>query len=173
MERFQGGLVFQAHRVLCYSTLGSRVIKKKQKKCASGVHAVSCARESCARVCSTPAPPPPPSPTEWCEPHLLYIYLSIYLYVSISIYQSIYLSMCVCVCIYIYIYICIYICIYMYMIHSEIERERRERVAPHLSHPAEWRRGCRTPRPPLSPFPTEWCAWSVCCLGVGGWRLGV
>ena len=28
---FRGGLVFKAHRWLCHSTLGSRVIKKKKK----------------------------------------------------------------------------------------------------------------------------------------------
>ena len=32
MERFQGGLVFKAHRVLYRSTLGSRVIMKKVKE---------------------------------------------------------------------------------------------------------------------------------------------
>ena len=30
MERFQGGPVFKAHRLLYHSTLGSRVIKKKK-----------------------------------------------------------------------------------------------------------------------------------------------
>ena len=29
MQRFRGGLVFKAHRLLCHSTLGLRVIKKK------------------------------------------------------------------------------------------------------------------------------------------------
>ena len=29
MQRFRGGLVFKAHRLLYHSTLGSRVIKKK------------------------------------------------------------------------------------------------------------------------------------------------
>ena len=29
-ERFRGGLVFKAHRLLYYSTLGSRVIKKEE-----------------------------------------------------------------------------------------------------------------------------------------------
>ena len=32
VNRFQGGLVFQAHRLLYHSTLGSRVIKKKKKE---------------------------------------------------------------------------------------------------------------------------------------------
>jgi hypothetical protein len=32
MERFRGGLVFNTHRVLYHSTLGSRVIKKKEEK---------------------------------------------------------------------------------------------------------------------------------------------
>jgi len=32
VERFQGGLVCKAHRLLYNSTLGSRVINKKQKK---------------------------------------------------------------------------------------------------------------------------------------------
>ena len=31
MNRFRGGLVFKAHRLLYHSTLGSRVIKKKKK----------------------------------------------------------------------------------------------------------------------------------------------
>ena len=31
-ERFRGGLVFKAHRLLYHSTLGSRVMKKKKKK---------------------------------------------------------------------------------------------------------------------------------------------
>ena len=30
MERFRGGLVLKAHRLLYHSTLGSRVIKKKK-----------------------------------------------------------------------------------------------------------------------------------------------
>jgi len=30
MQRFRGGLVFQAHKLLNYSTLGLRVIKKKK-----------------------------------------------------------------------------------------------------------------------------------------------
>ena len=40
VERFRGGLVFKAHRLLYHSTLGSRVIKKRKKRsiwfCASG-----------------------------------------------------------------------------------------------------------------------------------------
>ena len=32
VKRFRGGLAFKAHRVLYHSTLGSRVIKKTQKK---------------------------------------------------------------------------------------------------------------------------------------------
>ena len=31
VKRFRGGLVFEAHRLLYHSTLGLRVIKKKQK----------------------------------------------------------------------------------------------------------------------------------------------
>ena len=31
MNRFQGGLVVKAHRLVHHSTLGSRVIKKKKK----------------------------------------------------------------------------------------------------------------------------------------------
>jgi len=31
MQRFRGGLVFKAHRLLYHSTLGLRVIKKKKK----------------------------------------------------------------------------------------------------------------------------------------------
>ena len=40
VERFRGGLVFKAHRLLYHSTLGSRVIKKKKKihKPDSGEH---------------------------------------------------------------------------------------------------------------------------------------
>ena len=30
VRRFQGGLVFQAHRLLCHSSLGSRVIEKRK-----------------------------------------------------------------------------------------------------------------------------------------------
>ena len=32
LQRFRGGLVFKAHRLLYHSTLGSRVIKKKEMK---------------------------------------------------------------------------------------------------------------------------------------------
>ena len=32
MKRFQGGLAFEAHRLLDHSTLGSTVIKKKRRK---------------------------------------------------------------------------------------------------------------------------------------------
>jgi len=32
VQRFQGGLVFKAHRLLYHSTLGLGVIKKKEKK---------------------------------------------------------------------------------------------------------------------------------------------
>ena len=31
VKRFRGGLVFKAHRLLCHSTLGLRVIKKKKR----------------------------------------------------------------------------------------------------------------------------------------------
>jgi len=31
MQRFRGGLVFKAHRLVYHSTLGVRVIKKKKK----------------------------------------------------------------------------------------------------------------------------------------------
>ena len=31
MKRFRGGLVFEAHRLLYHSTLGSKVIQKKKK----------------------------------------------------------------------------------------------------------------------------------------------
>ena len=31
MQRFRCGLVFQAHRLFCHSTLGLEVIKKKKK----------------------------------------------------------------------------------------------------------------------------------------------
>jgi len=32
VKRFRGGLVFKAHRLLCHSTLGLRLIKKKKKR---------------------------------------------------------------------------------------------------------------------------------------------
>jgi len=32
VQRFRGGLVFKAHRLVYHSTLGLRVIKKKKKK---------------------------------------------------------------------------------------------------------------------------------------------
>ena len=32
VERFRGGLVSKAHRLLCHSTVGSKAIKKKKKK---------------------------------------------------------------------------------------------------------------------------------------------
>jgi len=31
VQRFRGGLVFKAHRLVCHSTLGLRVIRKKKK----------------------------------------------------------------------------------------------------------------------------------------------
>ena len=40
VQRFRGGLVFKAHRLLHHSTLGLRVIKKKQKFRRSEVHLV-------------------------------------------------------------------------------------------------------------------------------------
>ena len=36
VERFRGGLVVKAHRLLCHSTLGVAVIKKKKKVRAEG-----------------------------------------------------------------------------------------------------------------------------------------
>ena len=36
VKRFRGGLVFKAHRLLYHSTLGLRVIKKKNKKYSFG-----------------------------------------------------------------------------------------------------------------------------------------
>jgi len=41
-QRFRGGLVFKADRLLYYSTLGWRVIKKKKKKKDTGA---SCGSE--------------------------------------------------------------------------------------------------------------------------------
>jgi hypothetical protein len=32
VKRFRGGLVFEANRLVCHSTLGRRAIKKKKKK---------------------------------------------------------------------------------------------------------------------------------------------
>ena len=40
VKRFRGGLVFKAHRLLYHSTLGVRVIKKKEEDVARGVAAV-------------------------------------------------------------------------------------------------------------------------------------
>ena len=40
VKRFQGGLVFKAHRRFNHAFLGSRVIKKKERKCV--VHVTSC-----------------------------------------------------------------------------------------------------------------------------------
>ena len=36
MQRFRGGLVFKAHRLLCDSTLGLRVMKKKKNRVEKG-----------------------------------------------------------------------------------------------------------------------------------------
>jgi len=36
VKRFRGGLVLKAHRLLCHSTLGSRVIEKKKKSVLVG-----------------------------------------------------------------------------------------------------------------------------------------
>jgi len=35
VKRFQGGLVFKAHRLVCHSTLGSRVIKTMGSTCGA------------------------------------------------------------------------------------------------------------------------------------------
>ena len=35
VKRFQGGIVFQAHRLVYHSTLGLRVIKKKKRTCSN------------------------------------------------------------------------------------------------------------------------------------------
>jgi len=37
MEKFRGGLVFEAHRLVYHSTLGLRVIKKKRRPPNGGV----------------------------------------------------------------------------------------------------------------------------------------
>ena len=37
MKRFRGGLVFKAHRLVYHSTLGRRVIKKKQKEATKAI----------------------------------------------------------------------------------------------------------------------------------------
>ena len=50
MQRFRGGLVFKAHRLLYDSTLGLRVLKKKKKKKVSslpGKESFPCARKDC------------------------------------------------------------------------------------------------------------------------------
>jgi len=36
VQRFRGGLVFKAHRLLYHSTLGLRVIKKKKRRKGGG-----------------------------------------------------------------------------------------------------------------------------------------
>jgi hypothetical protein len=41
VRRFQGGLVFKAHRLVYHSTLGSRVIKKKKRIWGFGVRVES------------------------------------------------------------------------------------------------------------------------------------
>ena len=38
MQRFRGGLVFKAHRLVYHSTLGSRVTKKKRRSCTPAMH---------------------------------------------------------------------------------------------------------------------------------------
>jgi len=39
VKRFRGGLVFKAHRLVCHSTLGWRVIQKKKEQGQSRVRA--------------------------------------------------------------------------------------------------------------------------------------
>jgi len=86
VQRFRGGLVIQAHRLLYHSTLGLRVIKKKMEDRQAGQ------RWFLVCLALSLAPSTPPS---------IYTYLSIYL----SIYLSTYLSISMNVYIYIYIYI--------------------------------------------------------------------
>ena len=40
MERFRGGLIIKAHRLLYHSTLGSRVMKRKMLRVSGGAHLV-------------------------------------------------------------------------------------------------------------------------------------
>ena len=40
MKRFRGGLVFKAHILLLHSTLGSRLVKKKENEVTSGAGAL-------------------------------------------------------------------------------------------------------------------------------------
>ena len=49
LQRFRGGLVFEAHRRLYHSTLGLRVIQKKKKRACQSSWRVAC-RVSCFRA---------------------------------------------------------------------------------------------------------------------------
>ena len=42
VQRFRGGLAFQAHRLVCHSTLVLGVIKKRKRRCESWDAATSC-----------------------------------------------------------------------------------------------------------------------------------
>jgi hypothetical protein len=57
VQRFRGGLVFKAHRLLHHSILGLRVIQKKQKDrawCGAGAVGVSMSNPGSARhLCCT------------------------------------------------------------------------------------------------------------------------
>ena len=79
-QRFRGGLVFKAHRLLYHSTLGLRVIKKEKKgfEClVGGVEDDDCvARRAHLRNL----------PTYICI-YNLYIYIHIYIYIYIYIYS--------------------------------------------------------------------------------------
>ena len=91
MERFRGGLVFKAHRLLYHSTPGSRVIKKKKKdRVAHFVH------DHLLGV-------------EFMVQGEIYIAISM----SISIYISIYLPVYLPVYIYLSVYICLSTCLHL------------------------------------------------------------
>ena len=62
MKRFRGGLVFKAHRLVHYSTLGSRVIKKKKKVPAEPGSSAPPYPHTAPGTCRTPLAPGVPNP---------------------------------------------------------------------------------------------------------------
>ena len=93
VKRFRGGLVFKAHRLLCHSTLGSKVIKKKRREDARGGTSLSEHAREAQHVRSRPS---------------IYIYRYTHMYIHIHIYIYTY------ICIYVYIHVHIHIHIYTY-----------------------------------------------------------
>ena len=96
VERFRGGLVFKAHRLLYNSTLGSRVMKKKEKEYWHLMREINRSL------------PQPPTLSIYISTHV-HIYVYTYTYTYMYTYTYIYMYT------YIYIYIYIYICIYIYI----------------------------------------------------------